>query len=132
MIDSSLEPEARRLVLAAALTGRTRRALAGRVPVASTASELVALARQLGEQLASFERSHGLRYMPAYPGITAGPQSIGDNVRLVLACAVYQADGTPLGVVLTSLITGRFVQVAVAPPETPLPSHWHPLSSHYG
>ncbi|GAC1535106.1 MAG: hypothetical protein NVS2B7_03900 [Herpetosiphon sp.] len=127
MIDSLLEPEARRLVLAATLAGQARRKLGGRVPTAATGAVLAALARCLSEQFTAFERIHGLQFIPSYPGLTVGPEASGTGVRLVLACVARHADGTPLGVVVTTLIAGRFVQVSVAPAHTPIPAHWHPL-----
>jgi hypothetical protein len=129
MIDPSLEPQARRLALAAALTGQTRQRLGGRIPLGSTAADLIALARRLGKEIRSFERTYHLRFEPTYPGVTPGPEPTGNSVRLALACAAFHADGTPLGVVWTTLIPGRFVQVSVAPAETPIPDHWQPLQS---
>lgn len=127
MLDPALEPQARRLALAAVLTGQMRRNIGQRVPLGSTAADVQALAQQLGDEIRSFERTYGLRFEPAYPGATPGPEVIGSAVRLVLACAAFHADGTPAGVVFTTLITGRFVQVTVAPCHTPIPPHWHRL-----
>ena len=127
MIDPSLEPQAQRLALAAALTGQTRRRLGGRIPLDSTTADVLALARRLGEEFRSFERTYHLRFEPAYPGVTPGPERIGKRFRLVIACAALHADGTPIGVVWTILIPGRLIQVSVAPTGTPIPDHWQPV-----
>jgi hypothetical protein len=127
MLDPQLEPEARRLALAAALTGQARRALNTRIPLTSTADDLVAFAHRIGDAIQTVERTHALRFEPALPGVTAGPENASAGLRLVLACAAFHADATPLGIVFTTLIAGRWVQIAVAPDVTPIPPDWHPL-----
>jgi hypothetical protein len=127
MIDPMLEPQACRLGLAAALTGHMRRQLGGRISANSTGADLLALARRLVEEIRSVERTYSVRFAPAYPGATSGPEAIAGGVRLVLACATFHANGTPLGVVWTTLIPGRSAQVSIAPDNTPIPNHWQPL-----
>ncbi len=127
MIDPSSEEQARRLALAAALTGHLRRRLGGRIPANNTGADLLTLARRCGEELRSVERMDAIHFEPTYPGATPGPEATAGGVRLVLACAAFHADGTPLGVAWTTLIPGRPAQVSIAPAGTPIPEHWQPL-----
>jgi hypothetical protein len=127
-MDPTLELQARRLSLAATLTGQTRRRLGGRIPPDSNTADLLALARSLREQARPIERAHSFHFEPVYPGATAGPEVVEGGLRLVLACTAFNHDGAPLGVVFTTLIPGRFPQVSVAPVGARIPEGWQPLS----
>jgi hypothetical protein len=80
-----------RLMLAAELTRRAR-----------DAEDLAAIA-------APVERAHRVRFEPPYPG---------EEAAGVLACRALDADGTVVGVVLTTLVEGRAPAVSVGPPVT--------------
>jgi len=122
-MDPILDLDRRRLLISAALTAHARRRLGKRL----AAGELLDLAVRLKEGAGHVERGYRLRFEPAYPGVTAGPQSIGRTRRLLLACSVRDRDGSPLGVVFTTLIAGRPPQVSVAPPGAAIPGDWRPL-----
>ena len=122
-MDPILDLERRRLLISAALTAHARRRLGKRL----TAGELLDLAVRLKEDAGPVERGYRLRFEPAYPGVTAGPQTIGSTRRLLLVCRVRDRDGSPLGVVFTTLIAGRPAQVSVAPPGAAIPGDWRPL-----
>jgi hypothetical protein len=72
----------------------------------------------------SVERRYGLRFEPPYPGVTAGVESVGGGIRLVLACGVFDRQHKPLGVAFTTLIPGRSPQASVAPTEARVPEEW--------
>lgn len=99
------------------------RSLGGRV-AASNAEDLLDLARNLDAEIV--ERGHHLSFDPVYPGVTAGVETVRGGLRLLLACHVFTGDGEQLGVVFTSLIPGRALQVSVAPIKTPIPEEWLP------
>lgn len=126
-MDSPLDLETRRLVISAIVTARARRHLARRVAPNANAEELISLAGKLGEESGGMERALGLRFEPAYPGVTAGPQSIGGTSRLLLACSVHDRGGTAIGVVFTALIAGRAPQASVAPAGADIPGDWRPV-----
>jgi hypothetical protein len=121
-MDPNLDLERRRLLISATLTAHARRRLGETL----AAGELLDLARRLNEGAGSVERAHRLRFEPAYPGVMAGPRSVGGTSRLLLACGVRDRDGAPIGVVFTTLITGRPPQVSVAPPGADIPGDWRP------
>jgi hypothetical protein len=123
-MDSPLDLETRRLMISATVTARTRRHLVRRVAPDANAEDLISLAGKLGEESDTIERALGLRFEPAYPGVTAGPQSIGGTYRLLLACNVHDRGGTPIGVVFTALIAGRAPQVSVAPAGAGISGDW--------
>jgi hypothetical protein len=123
-VDPSLDLEARRLYLSAALSRQAARSIRGRIVADSDAADLLALARDLGEETARLERNHRLSFEPPYPGVTAGVEVVGGSLRLLLACHALGRDGEPLGVVFTALIPGRPPQVSVAPASTPIPGRW--------
>jgi hypothetical protein len=125
-MDSPLDLETRRLVISATVTARARRHLVRRVAPDANAEDLISLAGKLGEESDTIERALGLRFEPAYPGVTAGPQSIGGTSRLLLACSVHDRGGTTIGVVFTALIAGRPPQVSVAPAGADVPGDWRP------
>jgi hypothetical protein len=114
--------EARRLFVSAALTARASRLLGGRVAADTGARDLLDLARRLSVE--PLESAYRLRFEPSFPGVTAGPESVRGGSRLLLACAVFDAEGSPLGVAFTALITGRLPQVSVAPVGTSIPEEW--------
>jgi hypothetical protein len=126
-MDSPLDLETRRLVISAIVTARARRHLARRVAPNANAEDLISLAGKLGEESGGMERALGLRFEPAYPGVTAGPQSIGGTSRLLLACSVHDRGGTAIGVVFTALIAGRAPQASVAPAGADIPGDWRPV-----
>ena len=111
-------PEGRRLALAAALA----RHCSARVPVAT--DELVAAARSFVDADGSLADRQRVRFDPAFPGATAGP----NGKRLVLACVLSELDGSPIGTAFTTLIVGRTPTVSVAPPGTAAGADWLPLS----
>ena len=123
-MDPILDLETRRLLISATLTAQARRHL-GRNLAPGSARELLDLAR--GLDAGSIERAHHLRFEPSYPGVTAGPQNVGGAFRLLLACRVRDRGGAAIGVVFTTLITGRPPQVSVAPAEAGIPEDWQPL-----
>jgi hypothetical protein len=125
-MDPTLDLERRRLLISATLTAQARQRLGSSLAAGSSAGELLDLARGLSEGAGPIERAHRLRFEPAYPGVTAGPQSIGGTSRLLLACGVRDRGGTPIGVVFTALIAGRPPQVSVAPPGAGIPGDWRP------
>jgi hypothetical protein len=125
-MDPILDLERRRLLVSAALTARARRRLGSRLPAGIAAGELLDLARGLSKGAGSIEHAYHLRFEPAYPGVTATPESIGRTSKLLLACSVRDPDGTPIGVVFTALIAGRPPQVSVAPSGAGIPGDWRP------
>jgi hypothetical protein len=126
-MDPTLDLQAQRLFVATALTTQASRCLRGHVAADSSAEDLLALARRLGEEIEPLERRYGLRFEPSYPGLTAGVESAGGTLRLVLACTAFTGEERPLGVVFTVLIPGRRPQVSVAPVEAQVPGEWRQL-----
>jgi hypothetical protein len=61
------------------------------------------------------------------PGVTAGVESAGGTLRLVLSCTAFTSEEKPLGVVFTALISSRRPQVSVAPVEAYVPKGWQQL-----
>jgi hypothetical protein len=93
------------------------------VPVVPAAADaLLAAARSLADDGSLAER-HGVRFEPAFPGATAGVE----GRRIVLACALAEPDGSPIGTAFTTLIAGRPPTVSVAPPGTAGGDDWAPL-----
>src|SRR5918998_2449007 len=126
-MDPSLDLQAQRLFVATALTTQALRCLRGHVAANIAAEDLLAMARRLTEQFGPVKRRYGLRFEPSYPGVTAGVESAGGTLRLVLACTAYTSEEKPLGVVFTALISGRRPQVSVAPVEAHVPTGWREL-----
>jgi hypothetical protein len=126
-MDPSFDLQAQRLFVATALTTQASRCLRGHIAADSEAEDLLALARRLTEKIYPFERRYGLRFEPSYPGVTAGVESAGGTLRLVLACTAFPSEEKPLGVVYTALISGRRPQVSVAPVEARVPRGWQRL-----
>ena len=126
-MDIPLDLEARRLFVSTALTAHAVRCLKGRIAEDSNAAELLVLARRLGEETILVQRRYRFRIDPPYPGLTAGPETVRGGLRIVLACKVSN-DGTPLGVVFTTLIPGRLPQVSVAPVEASITEEWRPVA----
>jgi hypothetical protein len=129
-VDPTLDLEARRLFVSAAMATHAARSFRGRVPACDDAGELLAVARRLGEGFASLQKRYRLRFEPPYPGLTAGPERVRGGSRIVLACRAFD-DERPLGVVFTTLIPGRPPQVSVAPPETPVPEGWRTVTEPF-
>ena len=127
-MDPALDLEARRLFASAALTTHAVRSLAGRLPTGGGARDLLVLARRLGEKMGPVGQRYRLRFDPPYPGLTAGPETVGGGSRLVLACRAFDDEGRPLGVAFTTLIPGRLPQVSVAPPHAGIPEDWRPAA----
>jgi hypothetical protein len=123
-IDPTLDLEGRRLLISAALTTQTRRRLGSSLAANVSVGELLDLGCGVGEEAGTIERAYRLRFDPPYPGVTAGPQSVGGTSRLMLACSVRDRVGTPIGVVFTTLIAGRPPQVSVAPAGASIPEGW--------
>jgi hypothetical protein len=123
-MDPALDLEARRLFVSAALTTHAVRSLDGRLPADAEAQDLLALSRRLGAGMTSIQRRYRLRFEPPYPGLTAGPEAVGEGYRIVLACRAFDHEERPLGVVFTTLIPGRLPQVSVAPAEAGIPEDW--------
>jgi hypothetical protein len=126
-MDPTVELQAQRLFVATALTTQALRCLRGPVAADSDAEDLLTLARRLTEKIGPVERRYGLRFEPSYPGVTAGVESAGGTLRLVLACTAFTSEEKPLGVVFTALISGRRPQVSVAPVEAHVPRGWQQL-----
>ena len=126
-MDPSLDLQAQRLFVATALTTQASRCLRGHVAADSSAEDLLALARRLAEGIEPLEQRYGLRCEPSYPGVTAGVESAGGTLRLVLACTAFTGEMRPLGVVFTTLIAGRRPRVSVAPVEAHVPRGWRRL-----
>ena len=128
-MDPTLDLEARRLFVSAALTTHAVRSTRGRLPANSDAGDLLAWARRLGEEITPVQQRHRLRFEPPYPGLTAGPEQLRAGPRMVLACrALHQEEEKPPGVVFTTLIPGRLPQVSVAPTEAGIPEEWSPVT----
>ena len=127
-MDPALDLQARRHFLSVALTSQARSRLGGRIATDSSPTDLLALARRLGEEMGFIQRTYGFHSQPPYPGVTAGPEEVDGGLRLVLACTAFDQDGTPLGVVFTTLIPGRLPQVSVAPLGARIPEAWQPLA----
>jgi len=128
-MDPTLDLQAQRLFVATALTTQASRCLRGHVAADSDAENLLALARRLTEEISPVQRRYGLRFEPSYPGVTAGVESVGGTLRLVLACTAFTNEEKPLGVVFTALIPGRRPHVSVAPVEARVPGGWRRLDS---
>ena len=126
-MDPSLDLQAQRLFVATVLTTQASRCLRGHVAARSDAEDLLALTRRLTEEIYPVERRYGLRFEPSYPGVTAGVESAGGALRLVLACTAFTSEVKPLGVAFTALISGRRSQVSVAPVEAHVPKGWQQL-----
>ena len=126
-MDPALDLQAQRLFVATALTTQASRCLRGHIAADSDAENLLALARRLAEGIEPLERRYGLRFEPSYPGVTAGVESVGGTLRLVLACTALTNEEKPLGVVFTALIPGRRPHVSVAPAEARVPGGWQQL-----
>jgi hypothetical protein len=120
----TLDLEARRLFVSAALTAQAARLLEGRIAGDTEAGGLLDLALRLGAGAEHLERAYRLRFEPSFPGVTAGPETVRGGSRLLLACAVFDRDRRPLGVAFTALIPGRPPQVSVAPAGTSIPGEW--------
>ncbi len=127
-MDPTLDLEARRLFLSAALPTHATRSLRGRV--GDDAGRLLAVARRLGEGVAPVQRRYRLRFEPPYPGLTTGPERLRGGSRIVLACRAFDEE-RPLGVVFTTLIPGRLPQVSVAPAETGISEEWRPVTDPF-
>jgi hypothetical protein len=123
-MDPELDLETRRLYLSAALTTQAARSIGRRVSADSDAGDLLALARDLGGQMEHAERVHRISFEPPYPGVTVGVEAVGGGLRLLLACRASDRDGRQLGVVFTTLISGRPPQVSVAPAGASVPEEW--------
>ena len=123
-MDPTLELERRRLLISAALTAQARRRLGSSLAANLSVEELLDLACGMSEGTGMIERAYRLHFDPPYPGVTAGPQSVGGTPRLILACSVRDRVGTPIGVVFTTLIAGRPPQVSVAPAGASIPEGW--------
>jgi hypothetical protein len=130
-MDPSLDLETRRLLISATLAAHLRRRLGRRVPAGSDPGELLDLARGLNEVAGPVERAYRLRFDPPYPGVTAGPESVGRSSRLLLACRVSDHEGSTIGVAFTALIAGRPPQVSVAPPQASIPEEWRPQADFH-
>ena len=130
-MDQPLDLETRRLLISATLTAQVRRRLGRHVPAGSGPGNLLDLARGLDEVAGPVGRAYRLRFEPPYPGVTAGPQSVGGTTRLLLACKVSDHDGSPIGVAFTALIPCRPPQVSVAPLEAGIPEGWRPPADFY-
>ena len=123
-MDPALDLQRSRLLISAALTAQARRRLGSSLAANLSVEELLDLACGMSEGAGTIERAYRLRFDPPYPGVTAGPQSVGGTSRLMLACSVRDRVGTPIGVVFTTLIAGRPPQVSVAPAGTSIPEGW--------
>ena len=130
-MDPTLDLERRRLLISAALTAQARRHLGSSLAANVSVGELLDLACGVGEEAVTIERAYRLRFDPPYPGVTAGPQSVGGTSRLMLACSVRDRVGTPIGVVFTTLIAGRPPQVSVAPAGASIPEGWRSPSDFH-
>ena len=131
-MDAPLDLEARRLFVSTALAAHAVRRLGGRIDAGSNAEDLLALARRLGKETGPVELRYRLRFDPPYPGVTAGPEEVvGGGRRLLLACTASDDEGTPLGVVFTTLIPGRLPQVSVALVEAGIPQGWRPAADPF-
>ena len=106
----ALDEQGRRLTLAAHLTWRARRCVAG-----ADGEDLPALARALEAIAPAVERAHRIRFEPPYPGASEGVEDVRGGRRLVLTCRAVSAGGAPEAVVYTTLIAGRKPLVSVAP-----------------
>jgi hypothetical protein len=126
-MDPTLDLQAQRLFVATALTTHASRCLRGHVAADSDAEDLLALARRLAGGIYPLQRRYGLRFEPSYPGVTAGVESAGGTLRLVLACTAFTDEERPLGVVFSAAIPGRRPQVSVAPVGTHDPRGWQQL-----
>lgn len=129
MTDSTLDTEARRLFVSAALSAHSARRLRGRISLHSSAEDLLRLARHLGEEAGTVGRRYRLRFVPPYPGVTAGPEAARGGPRLLLACTASNDKGAQIGVVFTTLIPGRAPLVSVAPAGARIPEEWRPLEA---
>lgn len=121
-----LTRQALRLALGAELTRRAARCVGERIPADA---DLADLARRLADVAAPVERAHRLTFEPPFPGATGGVEQLRAARRIVLACAVRDADGAPVAVAFTTLIAGRAPQVAVAPADAPIPAGWAVIAS---
>ena len=130
-MDPALDLEARRLFVSAALTTHAVRSLGGRLPADGEARDLLDLARRLGAGIISIQQRYRLSFDPAYPGLTAGAETVGGGPRIVLACGAFDHEQRPLGVVFTTLIPGRLPQVSVAPAEAGVPEDWRPVADEF-
>ncbi len=129
-MDPTLDLEARRLFVSAALSTHAARSLRGHILAGGDAGEHLAVARRLGEGIVPVQRRYRLRFEPSYPGLTAGPERVRGGSHIVLACRAFDGQG-PLGVVFTTLIPGRPPRVSVAPAETGIPEEWRPVTDPF-
>src|SRR5215212_10085821 len=76
-MDPTLDLERRRLLISAALTAQARRRLGSNLAANLSVGELLDLACGVSEGAGTIESAYRLRFDPPYPGVTAGPQSVG-------------------------------------------------------
>src|SRR5215211_286407 len=80
-MDPTLDLERRRLLISAALTAQARRHLGSSLAANVSVGELLDLACGASEGAGTIERAYRLCFDPPYPGVTAGPQSVGGDLQ---------------------------------------------------
>lgn len=88
---------------------------------------MIAFAQALGERFNAVAQAQGWSAEPSFPGLSLGLEHIDGVFRLVFAVRLARSDGEPLGVAFTTIIAGRRPEIAVAPPQTPIPENWATL-----
>ena len=114
-----VEPDARRLIVAAVLRLHVARRLGPDAPC----TDLLDAARRLRVPGHALRSTYGLTFEPDYPGISSGPRSVRGGRRLVLAC-LARHHGEPAATLITTLILGRPPHVAAAPIDVEVPPTW--------
>ena len=126
--DTDLADEAIRISLTTALMRHTITRLgAAALPARTDPAALTGLARRLVDGAEGVGARVGVSFIPAYPGRTGGAEVLGDACRIVVACTASDRAGRDVGVVFTTLISGRPPSVSVAPPGSQVPGDWRPL-----
>jgi hypothetical protein len=114
-----IDPDARRLIVAAAVRLHVARRLGPDTPCI----DLLDTAHRLRMPDEHLRCTYGLAFEPDYPGVTSGEQAVRGGRRLVLVC-LARHHGEPAATVITTLILGRAPQVTAAPAVTGVPPTW--------
>jgi hypothetical protein len=97
-----------------------------RIPAASSAEALVALAKKTAA--GELEAKYGWRTEPPFPGATEEPEHMPTGWRMICACRLYEGD-VERGVIFTTFVGGRPVAVFMHGPGMAIPPEYKPLAT---
>jgi hypothetical protein len=115
--DSFLDPVEPRVAAAFAL----RLYAVGTAP--GDAGGLIGFGAELASRLDALACMQRWETGTPFLGRTQGVERLGDVLRIVCATTLRQGEA-PLGVVFTTLIAARRPEIAIAPPDAPVPETW--------